>query len=114
MDLGLGRTNDQGMYNDTGLREYVNSMKLKGLADGGYTDKISLIVPDDEKGHSWNQKQKSLRSIVECVIGYVHSWGVATERYKGSTEMQEVCLLIVYELANRQLKQNPLGERRPG
>jgi len=104
VDLGVGRSNYKAMYVQTGLKQFNNAQDLKMLADGGYSDKESLVVSDENKGSKWNMNQESLHSIAESVIGVIQCWGIANSKFRGSPELQEMCLLIVYELANRQLK----------
>ena len=60
------------------------------------------------KPKEWNNEQKSNRSIVEIVIGYVKSWGVARKKFRQEIETQEMALWVVYQLAAWRLKLYPL------
>eukprot|EP01089_Gocevia_fonbrunei_P020344 TRINITY_DN7564_c0_g1_i3.p1 TRINITY_DN7564_c0_g1~~TRINITY_DN7564_c0_g1_i3.p1 ORF type:complete len:101 (-),score=18.38 TRINITY_DN7564_c0_g1_i3:25-327(-) len=100
------------MYNLSGMKFMMRGNKVYLLADGGYSDKESLVVPDKSKSPQWNDKQKTQRSVVETVIGLVHNWEIATEKFKGSPELQELVLLIIYEFVNMRLALYPLGLRQ--
>jgi len=95
VDLGVGRNNDKAMYVITGLKELLKAYDVKLMADGGYGDKGTLVVPDSERGQSWNATQKSMWSIVETIIGLVHTWQIGTNKFSASPELQEVVLLCV-------------------
>jgi len=110
VDLGVGRNNDRAMYVLTGVKDVIKKHGAKLLADGGYSDKETLVTPVASKGQDWNSQQKSLRSIVETIIGLVHTWRITTHKFTSTPELQEVVLLCVYELANRHLQKWPLGE----
>jgi len=99
------------MYILTGVKEYGIKNLLKFIADGGYSHKQTLVTPNEAKGQSWNQQQRALRSIVECVIGLVHTWGPATIKFRGTPELQEIVLMIIYEIVNMRLMKRPLGLR---
>ena len=60
------------------------------------------------KPKEWNNEQKSNRSIVEIVIGYVKSWGVARKKFRQEIETQEMALWVVYQLPAWRLKLYPL------
>jgi hypothetical protein len=68
VQLLQGHNNDQGSFNLTKTKELLEALKLYWLADNGYTHR-RLVVPDDSQSPTWNREQKSLRSIVEAVIG---------------------------------------------
>jgi len=57
--LGLGHNNDAGMLNIIGDRGYHY---------------LRIIIPDDKKDKTWNDTQKSMRSIVERVFGLNILW----------------------------------------
>ena len=108
--LGLGHNNDRGMWKRSFMNTFFMLKNEKLLGDGGYSG-VLLVCPDDKQTPLWNSDQKSLRSVVETVIGLSHNWAVANTRFKPSPEKQELALLIIYELVNRKLQKVPLGIR---
>lgn len=105
--LGLGHNNDQGMFKLTGMRQMIQDLNMKLLADRGYSHYL-LVTPDDRKSTKWNHMQKGMRSIVKVTISMAENFRVAGERFKQSPEMQEMAVLIAYQLANINLKRYPL------
>ena len=105
--FGKGRNNDQAMFNKSGLRRNLILNNQKLLGDGGYHHRL-LITPEPTKSKFWNQTQKDKRSIVEIVIGYVKTWGVARETFRQNIELQEMALWCVYQLAAWRLKNYPI------
>lgn len=98
------------MVNLTGLRNFLESSLdyyQRILADGGYQADL-FMTPDKDKGKSWNDQQKGLRSVVETVFALIHFWGAATKKFHGSPELQECCLIIIYNLVSSYLKDYPL------
>ncbi len=67
-----------------------------------------LITPDKSRPVSWNNKQKSLRSVVETAIGFVKLYCFAAERVTVCPELQELSLMVCYQLTNIILKDFPL------
>lgn len=116
VDIGLGHNNDRGMFKLTGMKDKLEEMVLKFLADKGYTAYSTLILPANRNNASivdssireWDKEQKSLRSVVEVVIGLVGNFKVTSEKFKQSPELQAICIMIAYQLTNWTLKQYPI------
>jgi len=109
--LGLGHNNDKGMFNLTGMKEFLLQNGIRLLADRGYSH-ITLVIPDDLNGKEWNNAQKGLRSIAEVVIGLAKNWAVAGGKFRQGPEFHELCLMVVYNLLQQNLSTYPL--RQPG
>ena len=107
IQLLLGHNNDQGSFNITGMKRMLEELGLYWAADSGYSHHC-LVCPDDERSAIWNQKQKSLWSVVETVIGLVKVFRIATEVFRLSPEKQELALICVYQLTNLSLLEYPL------
>jgi hypothetical protein len=103
----LGHNNDKGALNITGTKQFMEDKNLYWLADGGYSYH-RLIRPNDTESDSWNNEQKSLRSIVEVVAGMAKNWRVMDEKFRPRPELQELIIMIVYNLTNMYLKKFPL------
>jgi len=107
--LAKGHNNDVGLYKLSKVKKFLRLQHYSVLGDKGYPRLHNTIIGlDPTKTALWNHQHKSLRGIVEIVIGQVHNWQVATRVFRGTPELQEIALLIVYELVNWQLKQFPL------
>jgi hypothetical protein len=110
--LGPGHNNDKGMYIMSGMKQFLVDNRLMLLADGGYGHKETLITPDENKNKRWRLNQQSMRSVVETVIGLVHTWEAATSKFQSTPELQQVALMCIYELVNQfRLHVRPLGIR---
>ena len=107
--FGKGRNNDQALFNKSGVRSKLVIEKKKLLGDGGYHHRL-LITPDSKKSKFWNKTQKDHRSIVEIVIGYIKTWGVANSTVKHSIEIHEMALWVIYQLAAWRLKKYPIRQ----
>jgi len=80
---------------------------IKLLADGGYSNAM-LVTPDKSMDTKWNDVQKSLRSIVETVVGMAKNWGTTGQKFRMNPEVQELVLMIVYNLVQLNLLSFPL------
>ena len=107
--LGLGHNNDQSMFNRT-LRTFNEENRITLLSDFGYSHS-SLIRPEKDAEEKWRKEQQALRSVVETVCGMPLLWGVSGGRFTESPELQEVCLMITWEIVNLYLQKYPLGIR---
>lgn len=105
--FGLGHNNDQSMFNRTEFGTYLAENGLKWLADGGYKN-INLITPDKYLPVVWNNEQKKLRSIVEVVIGFVKLYLFAGQRVRVAPELQELGLMVCYQLTQIILREFPI------
>ena len=82
----------------------------KFLADGGYSHEL-LVTPDDDESRNWNRTQKSLRSVVEHVIGLNHNFQVCTSKFKQSPELQAMAVMAVWYLVAWKVAETPLRTR---
>lgn len=106
--LGLGHNNDSGMFVLSGTKEFLSNHGIKLVADRGYSH-VCLVTPDDLfHDKKWNNVQKSLRSVVEVVIGLAKNWGTAAQRFRMNPEIHELVLIIVYTLVQLNLLSYPL------
>lgn len=111
ISIAKGHNNDQGVANATYVAERMFPFRL--LADRGYSGCV-FVKPDEvNKPCTWNNKQKALRSVVEVVFAYAKNWEVANQTFKQSPEFQAMCLIVVYQLAQLQIKQFPLRTSIP-
>jgi len=106
--LGLGHNNDRGMFVLTGMKEYITERGIKLLADRGYSYTLLVTPDDDNKDVKWNNIQKTLRSIVEIVIGLAKNYATAASKFRMGPELQELVLMIVYYLVQLNLLSAPL------
>jgi hypothetical protein len=67
----------------------MEDKNLYWLADGGYSYH-RLIRPNDTESDSWNNEQKSLRSIVEVVAGMAKNWRVMDEKFRQRPELPRI------------------------
>jgi len=104
--IGLGHNNDSGMFKLTQMSQLLLPGNLYLLADSGYGHSL-LVTPDDQMGVQWNHEQKAMRSIVEISIGMVGNFGVASEIFKQSPELQQIALMCAYQLTNWTLNRFP-------
>ncbi len=103
--LGMGHNNDQGMFNLTGVREWLERNGLHLLSDCGYHHH-RLIRPDaHEDNTEWSNRQKGLRSVVEAVAGLAKGWRFAAETSRLPIEWQEMALLTIYHFVAGRLKE---------
>jgi hypothetical protein len=107
VDLGMGHNNDQGMFNMTEIANILEEHNIKILADGGYSHYL-LVKPDDDKPAAWNNKQKSLRSCVETVIGMSKHWEFANSKVRVNPELHGIGLMLIYNLVAMRMKEYPL------
>lgn len=92
----------------TGLDKKLEQLKIKLLADGGYSY-ILLVTPDDCESKTLALQQKDERSVVENLNAAVaNNWAVAREVFRGSPLFQAVCLMIVYQVEAMVLEEFPL------
>lgn len=105
--LGLGHNNDKGMFILTKMKEFMHTMGVKWLADSGYSFEL-LVTPDPNQSKSWNDMQKALRSVVEVSIGMVKLYAFAAERVQVTPEVQELGILVCYQLTNIRMKRFPV------
>lgn len=106
VDLGKGHNNDQGMFSLTGLKEYLEQHNIKILGDGGYSHYL-IVKPDDDRSLAWNNLQKSLRSVVEIVLGLTKGWDFAESRVRVSTGLQEVILMNIFNFVAEKMQMYP-------
>lgn len=71
-----------------------------------------IYSPRDMKTDEESLRHRQLRAIVERVFGFVKCWAIASGRCRLSPEYQQLCLMIVYQLVARMLKDNPLIKER--
>lgn len=107
VDLSLGHNNDQGVFNLSKMRDFIEEKQICLLADRGYSHH-RLVTPDDHRPEVWNNLQKSLRSKVELVIGLTKNFSLAAAVFRGPPEQQEVALIICYQLEAMMLQEYPL------
>lgn len=105
--LGKGHNNDKALFNISGMKQKLENLNQKLAADRGYSHRL-LITPNDFKDRDWNNKQKGIRSVVETSIGLVKLFATASERFRQNPEIQELAIMISYQLTNRILKDYPL------
>jgi len=92
----------------TRAKELLFEMNIKLLADKGYHH-THLITPTVQQAATWNNTQKGLRSIVERVFGYNILWRFNATKVKLCPELQELGILITYQLTNMMLLKYPLS-----
>lgn len=89
------------------MSQRIADEQLLLLGDGGYNH-YRIVSPDDDLPKSWNQQQKSLRSVVEVVAGMVKHFETAGARFRQSPEFHEITLMCDYQLTNIILKDHPI------
>ena len=107
MVLGMGHNNDQGMFNLTGMGCLLEKLNVRVLGDGGYHHYL-MVVPDDTRSTTWNNRQKALRSCVEVVIGAAKCWEFAAGKVRVSLELHSMGLMIIYNLVAKMMREYPL------
>ena len=105
--LGLGHNNDKGMLILTGMKDFLVDNDLYWLADSGYSN-THLVTSSDKMPITWNHQQKGMRSIADTVIGFVKRFSLAAMTFRQSPELQQVSLMVIYQLANKRLLEYPL------
>jgi hypothetical protein len=70
VDLLSGHNNDAGALIITNMKEFLVTHQIKLLADSSYHHHL-LETPNNNMSNERNNTQKSLRSVVEAVIGQV-------------------------------------------
>lgn len=105
--LGKGRNNDQAMFNMTNIGEFIEQKALTMLGDKGYHH--HRIIRPDEGTQEENHSQMSLRSIVELVIGMTKHWECCNQCFRNNPEMQELVIMIVFNLVNEEIKRYPIS-----
>ncbi len=51
---------------------------------------------------------QQLRTIVERVFGYIKCWAFVAKRCQLAPELQEICLMVIYQLVNQITAELPL------
>jgi len=105
--ITLGHNNDQGSFKLTGVDQLVEASELYFAADRGYHH-YRLIIPTPSCSDRWNNQQKSVRSIVEVVIGLGKTWEALNQKFREPPEIQVMVILTVFHLLQLKLKQFPL------
>jgi len=109
INLALGHNNDMGLFNLSGVDEWLEKEDITLLADGGYSKgNPRLVTPDEEKGTQWNNQQKSMRAIVEQVGGLCHNFSSTSSKFKQSPEIQELSIMCVWYIVSHYTKVYPL------
>jgi len=106
VDLFSGHNNDKGVLLLSGLKDKLIKNKLNILGDRGYN--YPIITPKDSKGREYNLEQQKKRSIVEIVFSFVKFFQSTSGVFKQSVEIQELCILIVYQLVAQKILENPI------
>lgn len=96
----------------TGMDHFLETNDLFWLADSGYHHH-RLIRPDRDRAQTWNHEQKSLRSVVEVVFGFVRQFSFASGRVRQSPEIQEMALIFLYNIVNMRLRKLPIRPQYP-
>lgn len=73
----LGHNNDKGVFNATGVEDFLFHHKVKLAADLGYNSPF-LITPDS--ANPLNHIQLQLRSVVETCFSFAKSFGFARNK----------------------------------
>lgn len=107
VSFGLGHNNDQGLFKILKTGALLEEKQIYLLADLGFFHQ-RLVKPNVFKSLEWNNTQKSLRSVVEVVIGLVKTFNFANFKCTISPETQQICLTICYYLVASRFKEFPL------
>jgi hypothetical protein len=66
------------------------------LADGGYSGAAVITPMDCDKRPGLRRKHAAYRSVGEQVIGLAQSFRLCSGVFRGSPELHEVALMLVY------------------
>jgi len=105
--LVMGHNNDQGTFNLTLMRNFLEQQQLYWLADKGYHHH-RLVCPNKTHSVSWNNRQKGLRSIVEVIVGLAKTFAFAAGKANMSPELHACYILVVYELTEMNVREFPI------
>eukprot|EP01117_Protostelium_nocturnum_P000314 TRINITY_DN1037_c0_g1_i3.p1 TRINITY_DN1037_c0_g1~~TRINITY_DN1037_c0_g1_i3.p1 ORF type:complete len:242 (-),score=4.79 TRINITY_DN1037_c0_g1_i3:11-736(-) len=107
--LGLGHNNDQGFLKLSKKDKHLILHDMILLGDGGYRGNTNIITPDDDKDLRWNYEQMANRAVVEVINSLVKNWKSAELKFSMSPEMQEMTLMVCYNLVAKHLHMFPLN-----
>jgi hypothetical protein len=102
-----GHNNDQGTFNMTDARRILEEQNQVWAADNGFHHHRLRVPTDSPAFRNWNSTLCGLRSVVEISIGQVKAWAFAAEVCALQPELQAVALMIIYMLANNNIKRFP-------
>jgi len=106
--FGLGHNNDQGMFNISGMREYMEENLIRGTGDRGYSHYL-ITTPNTIENENDLKRLAIQRSVVEVVFSFIKNFGFANSKVMHDPELQVVALMVIYQLVNIRLKQYPLN-----
>jgi hypothetical protein len=97
VDFRMGHHNDPGIFNSTSIGDILLKLKQTLLGDLAYHHS-NVKTPRDMKTDGESYRHRQLRAIVERVFGYVKCWAFASGRCRLVPELQEIGLMIIYQL----------------
>lgn len=110
VQLAPGHNNDQGLFNTTGVEEMLETRDERLLADMGYTS--DFVVRPDDLGGELRLRHSGFRSVVEQNFALVHMFAASGQKFRGTPELQEMVLMIVYALVFLKCAEQPLRDLR--
>ena len=86
------------------------SQDITLLADDGYNSSCSIVRADFFETPETQLLHRKLRAVVETSIGYAKCFEAVVRRNKNFPELQELMILLAYELSQMKMMINPIRE----
>ena len=91
------------------MAKTLGQANAKAIGDGGYSCPF-IVSPVIALIGGYPEAQATSRAVVENAIGRIHTWGVASNRWKSpSVEFQSQAVMVCCELTQLSLMRAPLS-----
>ena len=98
-----GHENDQGNYNISNLRIFLEQQQLTVIADGGFYGPQMVrpvISPHTTAEKAWNAVVQHDRSVIEHVNAHIKNWKILSQTFRGNINHLCQCSIAVCALHN--------------